>query len=87
MQIVTADGQIRTANAKTNSDLFWACRGGGGGIFGVNTSFTLATFEARPVTALAVALAFAAAVADALAVALAVAVTPLGAELAVAAAR
>ena len=41
LQIVTADGQVRTASASTNSDLFWACRGGGGGNFGVVTSFTL----------------------------------------------
>src|SRR5579862_1998791 len=46
MQIVTADGQIRTANASTNSDLFWACRGGGGGNFGVVTSFTFTTHPA-----------------------------------------
>ena len=46
MQIVTADGQVRTANAKTNSDLFWACRGGGGGNFGVVTSFTFTTHPA-----------------------------------------
>ncbi|HJY59497.1 MAG TPA: FAD-binding oxidoreductase, partial [Streptosporangiaceae bacterium] len=46
MQVVTADGQIRTANAKTNSDLFWACRGGGGGNFGVVTSFTFTTHPA-----------------------------------------
>jgi len=46
LQIVTADGQIRTANAKTNSDLFWACRGGGGGNFGVVTSFTFTTHPA-----------------------------------------
>jgi FAD/FMN-containing dehydrogenase len=46
MQIVTADGQIRTANAQTNSDLFWACRGGGGGNFGVATSFTFTTHPA-----------------------------------------
>jgi FAD/FMN-containing dehydrogenase len=46
MQIVTADGQIRTASADTNSDLFWACRGGGGGNFGVVTSFTFTTHPA-----------------------------------------
>ncbi|HEY1931769.1 MAG TPA: FAD-binding oxidoreductase [Acetobacteraceae bacterium] len=52
-EIVTADGKIRTLTntaGKDDADLFWACRGAGGGIFGVNTSFTLATFEARPVT-------------------------------------
>jgi FAD/FMN-containing dehydrogenase len=46
MQIVTADGQIRTASASTNPDLFWACRGGGGGNFGVVTSFTFTTHPA-----------------------------------------
>jgi FAD/FMN-containing dehydrogenase len=46
LQIVTADGQIRTASASTNSDLFWACRGGGGGNFGVVTSFTFRTHPA-----------------------------------------
>ena len=46
MQIVTADGQVRTASAHTNSDLFWACRGGGGGNFGVVTSFTFTTHPA-----------------------------------------
>ncbi len=53
-EIVTADGKIRTINGaadKDEADLFWACRGGGGGNFGVNTSFTLTPFEARPVTA------------------------------------
>ena len=43
LQIVTADGQVRTCNASQNSDLFWACRGGGGGNFGVVTSFTFGT--------------------------------------------
>lgn len=40
-EIVTADGRILTCNAQQNSDLFWACRGGGGGTFGINTSYTL----------------------------------------------
>jgi hypothetical protein len=39
-RIVTADGRVLTANADENADLFWACRGGAGGSFGVNTSFT-----------------------------------------------
>ncbi len=43
LQIVTADGQVRTANAGSNPDLYWACRGGGGGNFGVVTSFTFTT--------------------------------------------
>jgi FAD/FMN-containing dehydrogenase len=46
LQIVTADGQVRTCDATQNPDLFWACRGGGGGNFGVVTSFT---FRTRPV--------------------------------------
>lgn len=44
-EIVTADGQVRIANAHTNPDLFWAIRGGGGGTFGVVTRMTLRTHE------------------------------------------
>ncbi len=36
-EIVTADGQVRTANADEDADLFWAIRGGGGN-FGVASS-------------------------------------------------
>jgi hypothetical protein len=39
--IVTADGGFLTCSAKQNADLFWACRGGGGGNFGIVTSFGL----------------------------------------------
>lgn len=42
-ELVTADGQILTCSATENTDLFWACRGGGGGNFGFNTSFTFRT--------------------------------------------
>lgn len=38
-QIVTADGRVRRIDEKNDSDLFWAIRGGGGGSFGVVTSF------------------------------------------------
>lgn len=44
--VVLADGTVVTCDLTDNPDLFWACRGGGGGNFGVNTSFT---FQARPV--------------------------------------
>jgi FAD/FMN-containing dehydrogenase len=44
-EIVTADGQVRIANAHTNPDLFWAIKGGGGGTFGVVTRMTLRTHE------------------------------------------
>ncbi|MBB4686378.1 FAD-binding oxidoreductase [Amycolatopsis jiangsuensis] len=49
-QLVTPDGQLRTASADSESDLFWALRGGGGGNFGVVTSFTFETVEAPTVT-------------------------------------
>ncbi len=39
-RVVTADGQLVTANDTTNSDLFWALRGGKGGL-GVVTSMTI----------------------------------------------
>jgi FAD/FMN-containing dehydrogenase len=40
-RIVTADGQTRVVNNDSPaSNLFWACRGGAGGSFGINTSFT-----------------------------------------------
>ena len=45
VDIVTADGQLRTASATENEDLFWAVRGAGSN-FGVVTSFE---FQAHPV--------------------------------------
>jgi len=42
-EIVTADGEVRIANACTNPDLFWAIKRGGGGSFGVLTKLTLRT--------------------------------------------
>ena len=48
LQIVTANGAVLTATAdpKHFGDLFWACQGGGGGNFGVVTSFTFRTVPA-----------------------------------------
>jgi FAD/FMN-containing dehydrogenase len=43
LQIVTANGQLLRCDADTNPDLYWACRGGGGGNFGIVTSFRMKT--------------------------------------------
>jgi FAD/FMN-containing dehydrogenase len=40
-EVVTADGKVRIANSCTNSDLFWALKGGGGGTFGAVSKLTL----------------------------------------------
>lgn len=46
-RIVTPDGSVREVDAEHEPDLFWALRGGGGGNFGVVTSFRFATESAR----------------------------------------
>jgi len=47
VEIVTADGEVRTASRRENSDLFWAVRGGGGN-FGVVTRFTYQLHDVGP---------------------------------------
>jgi len=44
-EIVTADGQVRVANACRDPDLFWGIKGGGGGTFGIVTKLVLKTYE------------------------------------------
>jgi FAD/FMN-containing dehydrogenase len=39
VQIATADGELRTVDDRTDPDLLWALKGGGGGNFGVVTEF------------------------------------------------
>ena len=53
-EVVTADGQVRAASEHENPDLFWALRGGGGN-FGVVTSFE---FQLHPVKDVYVGLFF-----------------------------
>jgi FAD/FMN-containing dehydrogenase len=47
LTLVTAAGQVLTCSEREHEDLFWACRGGGGGNFGIVTSFR---FRLHPVT-------------------------------------
>ena len=64
VQIVTADGMVRTCSANSNGlegDLFWASQGGGGGNFGVVTSFTFAAVPEPAMTTFAVSWPWAAA--------------------------
>jgi len=51
LELVTAAGERVTCSAEQHPDLFWACRGGGGGNFGIATSFR---FRLHPVGDVAV---------------------------------
>ncbi|OXM43923.1 FAD-binding oxidoreductase [Amycolatopsis alba] len=50
VRFVGADGKLRLVSAETAPDLLWALRGGGGGNFGIVTSFVFKTEPARTLT-------------------------------------
>ena len=52
VDIVTADGQLRTASASQNADLFWGVRGGSSN-FGVVTSMEFRLYPVGPMIAMA----------------------------------
>lgn len=43
LRVVTADGRLLECDADSHPDLYWGCRGGGGGNFGIATSFRFRT--------------------------------------------
>ena len=49
VRLVTADGHVHEVSSTREPDLFWACRGGGGGTLGVVTSLTFRTQPAPDV--------------------------------------
>jgi len=50
LDLVTAEGELRTVTAESDPDLFWACRGGGAGQFGITTQLQIRTFPVSEVT-------------------------------------
>lgn len=45
LELIDCDGNLLIVNAENHADLFWACRGAGGGNFGVVVSMTFALPE------------------------------------------
>ena len=45
VKLVNASGEIVTANAETNPELFWALRGGGNGNFGIVFELTMKAYD------------------------------------------
>jgi FAD/FMN-containing dehydrogenase len=54
LSIIDAQSRILQASATAQTDLFWACRGGGGGSFGVVIEFRLDVFDLDSVIAFGV---------------------------------
>jgi FAD/FMN-containing dehydrogenase len=50
-EVVGADGHVRAVNRHTDPGLYWALRGGGGGNFGVVTSFKFRAHRVPPTVA------------------------------------
>lgn len=50
VELVTVEGDLCTVTADSDPELFWACRGGGAGQFGVTTGLKIQTFPATKVT-------------------------------------
>jgi hypothetical protein len=49
-EVITPSGEVLTCSEQENPDLFWALRGGGGGNFGICTSYKFATHPVGDVT-------------------------------------
>ena len=49
-KVVIADGSLKIANKVSNTDLFWALRGGGGSTFGVVVEATVKAYRDVPIT-------------------------------------
>lgn len=50
VDLVAADGNMCRVTAESDPELFWACRGGGAGQFGVTTALNIQTFPVSEVT-------------------------------------